>query len=253
MRTLFAPAFAALLVFTLPAAAAVPPAILAAPGRSDAARALDAGRKPVEVLSFFGVHPGEHVLDMMAGGGYYSELLAKAVSPKGQVTSFILKVPEEGDDPQEKAAWEALLARNPNVHLLRGDHAQPELPAKAFDFALLHLEYHDFYWESAKYHYPHADPNEVLKRLYAAMKPGGVVGVVDHVADPGGGDPRAVADKLHRIDPAVVKADFLRAGFKLDGESPVLMTGQDDHSKLVFDPAVRGKTDRFVFRFRKPG
>jgi predicted methyltransferase len=131
------------------------------------------------------------------------------------------------------------------------DIAHPAFAPASFDFALLHLIYHDLYWESAQYHYPHCDPDEVLKRLYAAMKPGAIVGVVDHVADPNG-DTRATVDKLHRIDPAVVKADFKRAGFELVKESPLLMTGQDDHSKLVFDAAVRGKTDRFIFKFRKP-
>ena len=83
------------------------------------------------------------------------------------------------------------------------------------------------------------------------MKPGGTVGVVDHVAAPGG-DTREVVAKLHRIDPAVVRADFERAGFLFDGESALLRNPADDHAKLVFDPAVRGKTDRIVYRFRKP-
>jgi predicted methyltransferase len=84
------------------------------------------------------------------------------------------------------------------------------------------------------------------------VKPGGIVGVVDHVAA-AGGDTRQVVDKLHRIDPAVIRADFEQAGFVLDGESDLLRNSGDDHSKLVFDPSVRGKTDRVVYRFRKPG
>ena len=82
------------------------------------------------------------------------------------------------------------------------------------------------------------------------MKPGGIVGIVDHVGPPG--DTREVVEKLHRIDPAVVKADFTAAGFTLEAESPLLANPADDHGKLVFDPSVRGKTDRFVYRFRKP-
>ncbi|WP_380874688.1 methyltransferase [Sphingomonas sp. DBB INV C78] len=242
---------AGLMLLGAPAFADVSPTILKAPGRSEAALAADAGRKPIQVLDFFGVAPGMKVLDLMAGGGYYSELLGQAVGPKGSVLAFVNATPEDGDTAKLDAAWQKLMSRNPNVRLEKGNIAKPDYKPASFDFALLHLEYHDFYWESEKYHYPHMDPNEALKRLYAAMKPGGVVGVVDHVAD-AGGDTRAVVDKLHRIDPAVVKADFQRAGFVLDAESPVLMTGQDDHSKLVFDPAVRGKTDRFVFRFRKP-
>jgi predicted methyltransferase len=82
------------------------------------------------------------------------------------------------------------------------------------------------------------------------MKPGAIVGVIDHVANPG--DPRATVEKLHRIDPEVVKADFKRAGFQLVGSSDLLRNPADDHSLLVFDPKIRGKTDRFMFKFRKP-
>ena len=195
--------------------------------------------------------PGQRALDLMAGGGYYSELLGQSVGAKGSVVAFINATPEDGDSAKQYEAWAKLLAREPNVRLQKGKVNNLAFAPNSFDFALLHLEYHDFYWESDKYHYPHVDPNDALKRLYAAMKPGGVVGVVDHVAD-AGGDTRAVVDKLHRIDPAVVKADFQRAGFVLDVESNVLMTGADDHTKLVFDPTVRGKTDRVVFRFKKP-
>lgn len=240
------------MLVSLPAMAAVSPDILKAPGRSDAAIAADAGRKPIAVLDFFGVAPGLRVLDLMAGGGYYSELLGHAVGPKGAVVAFINATPEDGETAKLNEKWQQLIARNPNVHLQKGSVADLRFPAASFDFALLHLEYHDFYWESAQYHYPRINPDAALARLYAAMKPGGIVGVVDHVAD-AGGDIRAVVDKLHRIDPAVVLADFKRAGFVLDKQSDVLMTGQDDHTKLVFDPTVRGKTDRFVFRFRKPG
>lgn len=253
MRRLFP--YAATAIFALmavPAFTAVSPDILAAPGRSEKAIAADAGRRPIQVLDFLDVKPGETVLDLMAGGGYYSELLGRAVGAKGSVTAFDLPLGTDAEAASEKQAWDQLLQRNPNVHLVQGDIAHPVFPPESFDFALLHLIYHDFYWESAKHHYPHVEPTEVLQRLYAAMKPGGIVGVVDHVADPNR-DTRATVEKLHRIDPAVVKADFRKAGFELIDQSPLLMTGQDDHNKLVFDPAVRGKTDRFLFKFRKPG
>ena len=95
------------------------------------------------------------------------------------------------------------------------------------------------------------EPDAWLKVVYAAMKPGAVVGIIDHVAKPGG-DTRAVVEKLHRIDPAVVKADFKRAGFVLEATSDLLRNPADDHSLSVFDPKIRGKTDRFIFKFRKP-
>jgi predicted methyltransferase len=251
MRYLLVPALTALLALSSTAFAAVSPDILQSQGRSDAAHAADAGRRPIELLNFYDVKPGERVLDLMAGGGYYSELIGKAVGPKGSVIAFDLPIGEDGSATKERESWKKLQERNPNVHFVGGDIAHPAFAPASFDFALLHLIYHDLYWESAQYHYPHCDPDEVLKRLYAAMKPGAIVGVVDHVAEPNA-DTRAAVEKLHRIDPAVVKADFKRAGFELVGESPLLMTGQDDHSKLVFDAAVRGKTDRFVFKFRKP-
>ena len=94
------------------------------------------------------------------------------------------------------------------------------------------------------------DPDAFLKTVYDSMKPGGIVGVIDHVGNPG--DTRETVEKYHRIDPAVVKADFERAGFKLDGESDLLRNPADNHSLLVFNPEIRGKTDRFVYKFRKP-
>jgi predicted methyltransferase len=94
------------------------------------------------------------------------------------------------------------------------------------------------------------DPGAFLKTVYASMKPGGIVGVIDHVANPG--DTRENVEKFHRIDPATVKADFERAGFKLAGKSEILRNPADDHSLLVFNPQIRGKTDRFIYKFVKP-
>ncbi len=99
---------------------------------------------------------------------------------------------------------------------------------------------------------PDTDPMLLLSKLHAALKPGGVVVVQDHVANPGG-DPAKVVDSLHRIDPSLVKRDFEKAGFVFDGDSALLAHPGDDHLKLVFDEAIRGKTDQFLFRFRKPG
>ncbi len=95
------------------------------------------------------------------------------------------------------------------------------------------------------------DPAVFLKTVYAAMKRGAVIGVIDHIAN-ANDDTRATVDKYHRIDPAVVKADFKRAGFQLVGSSDILRNPADGHSLLVFDPKIKGKTDRFVFKFRKP-
>jgi predicted methyltransferase len=147
-----------------------------------------------------------------------------------------------------KAKIDPMLAREPNVKLVTDFRAS--MAPNTYDFAMIHLNYHDFYWESEKFKVPRTDPNQVLAALYAAMKPGGIVAIVDHVGP--AGDTRAIVDKLHRIDPETVKADFQRAGFVLDGQSDMLRVSADDHTKNVFDPAVRGKTDRFVMRFKKP-
>ena len=247
----------ALAAAALPAAAGAKPATakadlaaaVAAPDRPAEQVKLDAVRKPAEVLAFAGLKPGDRAVDLFAGGGYYTEIMARAVGPKGGVLAW-LAAPET--NPKMLEGWTALKARVPNAAYFVTPTNAFALPASAFDFAMIHLNYHDTYWESAKYHFTRMDPDGFLKTVYQAMRPGGTVAVIDHVANPGG-DPREVADKLHRIDPAVIKADFARAGFVLDGESDLLRNPADDHSKLVFDPSIRGVTDRVVYRFKKPG
>lgn len=244
-------AIAASLCFTAAPALAQKPAdyaaAVSAPGRSADDIALDASRKPAEVLAFFGLKKGMTAADIMAGGGYYSDLMARVVGPKGKVIGY---EPTQFSDDKEKARWDALIARQPNISFAPYPFDGFAAPKNSLDFVLLHMVYHDLYWESEKYKVPRTDPAAFLRTLYAATKPGGIVGVVDHVALPG--DTRATVEKMHRIDPETVKKDFLAAGFVLEAESPLLHQAGDDHTKLVFDPAVRGHTDRFVFRFRKP-
>jgi predicted methyltransferase len=210
---------------------------------------LDEGRRPVEVLRFLGLERGDRVLDLFAGNGYYTEIIGKAVGPKGAVVAW---EPANFVDDKAKLTWSALGGRVPNARLLLSSAPGMALAPDSFDFVLLHLVYHDTYWESEKYKFPRVDPNAILAKVFIATKPGGVVGVVDHVASPGG-DTRQVVEKFHRIDPAVIRADFERAGFLFDGESDLLRNPADDHEKMVFDPAIRGKTDRILYRFRKPG
>ena len=218
----------------LPIAAAV-----AAKERPAEAVALDASRRPVEVLSFMRLKPGMKTFDLLTGTGYYAEIMGRAVGPTGSVVAYS---PASYNPEPIKAA------RVPNVKFVTSP-AEAFVP-NSYDFAMIHLNYHDFYFESEKYNIPRTDPDVVLKTLFAAMKPGGIVAVIDHVGP--AGDTRAIVDKAHRIDPATVKADFARAGFVLDGESSLLAMKDDDHSKNVFDPAIRGKTDRMTLRFKKP-
>jgi predicted methyltransferase len=144
----------------------------------------------------------------------------------------------------------ALVKRQPNVMLVKSLPGDAVFPA-GLDAAFLHLTYHDLYWSSEKFKFPKMDPAAFNTRLFKAMKKGGTVIVIDHVGV-AGMDPRVQADKTHRIDPALVRADFEKAGFKFAGDVPVLRTAGDNPETLVFDAAVRGKTDRFYFRFTKP-
>jgi predicted methyltransferase len=223
-------------------------AAVAASDRPADAIKLDASRKPAEVLAFMGLKRGDRALDLFTGSGYYAELMARVVGPTGNVVAW---EPANFVNDKSKAEWTALHARVPNTGILVTPASALSLPANAFDFVMIHLNYHDTYWESAKYGFPRVDPDALLRTVYQSIKPGGVIAVIDHVANPGG-DTRAVVDKRHRIDPAVARADFERAGFVLDGESDMFRNSSDDHSKLVFDPSVRGNTDRFAYRFRKP-
>lgn len=247
----FALLAAALLLPALPvrAAPAAVAAAVAAKDRPEAEVKLDESRKPAEVLKFLGLERGDRAFDFLAGRGYYSEIIARAVGPKGAVIAW--NPPGIAASDQAKAAWDGIRSRVKNASAFAVPLPNLALAPASFDFALLHLVYHDTYWESAEYGFARVEPAEVLAKLYGAMKPGGIVGVIDHVG-PAGADVRAEADKTHRIDPAVIRADFERAGFAFEGESDVLRVPGDDLSKSVFDPAVRGKTDRVVYRFSKP-
>jgi len=240
--------FVVLLATTTPVLAAPAKqvtAAVAAKNRPAEATTLDASRKPAEVLSFTGLKPGMKAFDLLTGTGYYAEIMGHVVGPKGSVVAYS---PANYDPEPIKAAFATLVTRTPNVRFVTAP--MEAFAPNSYDFTMIHLNYHDFYFESEKFNIPRTDPDVVLKTLFAATKPGGIVAVVDHVGP--AGDTRAVVDKVHRIDPATVKADFARAGFVLDGSSDVLHMATDDLSKNVFDPAVRGKTDRFVFRFKKP-
>jgi predicted methyltransferase len=220
-----------------------------APGRPDASVQLDEVRRPAEVLRFMGLRRGDRVLDYFTGGGYYADIMARAVGPNGLVVgwngaSFMRR-------EQIRTALAEVRARNANTAFYGTPQTAVAFPAESFDFVMFHLVYHDAYWESAEFGVPRHDPNDVVRAVWHATKPGGIVAVIDHHAAPGG-DTRAVVEALHRIDPAVVRADFERAGFVLEARSDMLRNPSDDHGANVFDASVRGRTDRFLYRFRKP-
>ena len=216
------------------------------PSRSADNSKLDASRKPVEILQWAGLRSGMRVLDMFGGNLYWAEIMAPAVGPKGHVTVW---QPAQFIDDKGKAAFAKFAAAAGNVDLRVSPAEAPDLPARSFDFAMINLNYHDVYWESAKFKIPRIDPAAWLKSLNAAMKVGGTVVVIDHAAKAGA--PRETVEKYHRIDPAVVRTDFRKAGFILVGSSKLLANPADDYTVNVFDKKVQGKTDRFVYKFRK--
>ena len=244
---------AAAAVLMLPSCMTTPPpdfaAAMAAPGRSQAHRDLDEVRRPAEILAFMGLRRGDRVLDYLTGSGYYAELMAQAVGPEGSVVGW--NTPSFNSNPQTRASLDGIVSRNPNVSFIATPITQLAFAPEAFDFVMMHLVYHDAYWESERFNLPRIDPNTVTRAIYQAVKPGGVVAVIDHVANPGR-DTRAEVEATHRILPETVRADFERAGFVLEAESPLLRNPQDDRSVNVFQPSIRGRTDRFVYRFRKP-
>lgn len=253
MRMIWKIATAVALAAGVPAVAWAAPADVAAAvanvsARTEANVKLDEGRKPAELLSFLGLERGMHVLDMFGANRYWVEIVAPAIGPEGHV---VVWNPSQFTNDKRKADFAAFAAKQPNAVLIITPFEAPRLGTNAYDFLLMNLDYHDVYWQSEERKIPRMEPDVWLKNLYAAVKPGAVVGIIDHAANPGG-DTRAVVDKLHRIDPAVVRADFERAGFVLEAESPMLRNPADDRTLLVFDEKIRGKTDRFVFKFRKP-
>ncbi len=234
------------------AAQAVPAdvaAAVSAPGRPAEAVALDEVRRPAEVLRWLGLERGDRVLDYFTGTGYYAEIMARAVGPTGSVTGW--NSAGFGRSERVRNAVAGIRERSPNTAFYSTPTTALSFADNAYDFVMLHLVYHDAYWESAQFGLPRIDPNTVTAALFRAVKPGGIVAVIDHVAAPGR-ETRAEVEATHRILPETIRADFERAGFVFDGESDLLRNPQDDRSVNVFTPSIRGRTDRVVYRFRRP-
>jgi predicted methyltransferase len=253
MRRLEIVAIALMLSTAVAPAMAAPgtPSIAAAVAASDRSAnnlKLDAGRKPAQVLQFLGLKPGMHVLDLFGANAYWAEITSPVVGPKGHVAVWM---PTQFYRPKTKESFEAFAAKHPNVSIVATPFEAPDLPKNYADFVILNDNYHDTYWQNDKFGIPKMDPNAFLKAVYASMKPGAMIGVIDHVANPNG-DARATVDKYHRIDPNVVRADFKRAGFTFVKSSDILRNPADKHDVEVHDPSIAGKTDRFIFEFRKP-
>ena len=216
--------------------------------RPEADRARDAGRKPAEVLKFLGITPGMTVLDMFSGGGYYTEILSYTVGDSGRVIAQSNEAYLQfvGDEFEERY----LGGRLSNAQVLMAENNELKLEAESLDAILLVLSFHDLFYAAPEQGWPAIDIAAFLAELYSGLRTGGVVGIIDHYAAEGA--PSDTGGTTHRIDPAIVIAMMAEAGFKLDAQSDMLRNPDDDYEKVVFDPEVRGKTDRFVMRFRKP-
>jgi predicted methyltransferase len=217
---------------------------VAAADRPEADRARDAGRKPGAVLETLGVEPGMTAVDLIAASGYYTEVLSVAVGPKGKVyaqnTAFVL---EYRDGANEKAISKRLAGnRLPNVERLDRELADTGLAPGSVDVAITALNFHDIYNGSGA-----EAAAGFLSAVYELLKPGGVLGIVDHVGAKG-----ADNTKLHRIDPALALAVVEASDFELETQSDLLKNPADDHTLMVFAPEIRGKTDRFLLVLRKP-
>lgn len=241
----------ATVVLAVPAAAAetkIPANIATAvadPSRPETDRARDANRKPSECLAFAGVKPGDRVADIIPGAGYFTRLFSKAVGPKGYVYAFM---PSDIDELYKKHGIPVPPPADPKYPNVSYIHAPIEkfVTPEKLDIAWTSQNYHDLH---DKFFGP-PDINVVNKAIYDSLKPGGVFIVLDHAAEKGSG--LRDTDTLHRIDENAVKKEVEAAGFKLVAESGVLRNPDDAHTKKVFDPSIRGKTDQFILKFRKP-
>lgn len=231
-----------------PVAVAIPANIAAAlsdPSRPAADMVRDAGRHPGEVLAFAGVKPGARVADLIPGTGYFTRILAKAVGPKGRVYAY---VPDELTKLANREPSVNAIARDPeysNVTVILNTLPNFAAPEK-LDLVFTAQNYHDMH---DKFMGP-ADLSVVNRQVFKALKPGGVYLVLDHAA-PAGSGLRHTED-LHRIDSATVRAEVTAAGFVFEGESRALRNPADPRTASVFDPSIRGKTDQFIYKFRKP-
>jgi len=215
---------------------------VAAPERSAKDRERDAVDKPAELLAFAGVKPGDKVADVFGGGGYWSEILARAVGPSGSVSL----VNNEGYANFARDGIKARFAdgRLEQVKQVVGPTNNLGMGKDQLDLIIIFMSYHDIYWVDEKEGWPKIDADNFVEQLRAALKPGGKLLIVDHAAKAGTGS--SAAQTLHRIDEEFTRKDFTSHRFKLEKTWDGLRNSADDHTKQVFDPAIRHKTDRFT-------
>ncbi|HET6628176.1 MAG TPA: hypothetical protein VFG91_00210 [Woeseiaceae bacterium] len=227
---------------------AVPPYITEAindPAR-EADKADDARRKMAAVMTFTQVEPGDKVAELVPGSGYWTRVFSAIVGPEGHV--YTVWPNETAKYSKESyAKWQELVKtpQYENVTLLQQPAAELSVP-EPVDLVFTSQNYHDYHDEFMG----PVDMSAFNKKVFDALKPGGLYVIIDHVAPEGSG--LSATDTLHRIDPAVVKKEVEAAGFEFDEASDALSNPEDTHESNVFDDAIRGHTDQFIYRFRKP-
>jgi len=243
MKHAFATGVAGIALMLSPAALWAQPAAEITAAVTDAGRpatdtARDANRKPAEIVAFAGVKAGDVVAEIAPGGGYYTRILAKAVGPEGKV--YAMMPTFFANRPGGLDAINALAAEYGNVTVVAVDFTRFTLPEPV-----------DLVWTTENYHdLANGNIASANKSVFDALKPGGIYFVEDHSA-PGTGT--SATSTLHRIDPAAVTEQVTAAGFALEAESDLLANPEDPHNISQSDPSIRGKTDKFALRFRKPG
>ena len=249
--TFATPLFALLLIVpfsTTASDADIYDAAVAHAGRSDNDLKRDPTEKPAEMMRLAGIKPGMNVVDVLAAGGYYSELLSFVVGPQGHV----LLLNNTAYDTFSNNVWRERIEKHhlTNVEHRTVDMASMGLGEGTFDAALMNKVYHDLYWVSPQDGWPKIDAGAVLDQIAHALKPGGVVLVVDHSAKPKTGS--SAAQDLHRIEEGFMREDFEAHGFEYVTKSNVFRRPDDARDQITYKGAMLGKTDRFVYVFRKP-
>ena len=237
-----------LLAFALPTLAADPSIeqAVANPERTAADRERDARDKPAEVMAFAGVKPGMVVADIFSAGGYYTELLAGVVGPSGKVLA-INNVPYAGF-AKEGIAARYKDGRLKNVEQRLVEASYMDIAPKSVDLAVIVMAYHDTYWIDEKEGWPEINVDGFLASIKRMLKPGGKLLIVDHNAAAGTG--KEVASKLHRLNEDWSKKSLIAHGFVFEKSYDGLRNPNDQLDKMVYDPAVKGKTDRYVHLYR---
>lgn len=238
------------LMFLAVAAGAADPtpieASIASPDRTAADRERDKREKPAEVMAFAGVKPGMVVADIFAAGGYYTELLAGVVGPKGKVLAI-------NNMPYATYAKDDIKARFTegrlgNVERRLVEASYMNIAPQSVDLAVIVMAYHDTYWIDEKEGWPEINTDGFLESIHRMLKAGGKLLIIDHNAPAGTG--RESASKLHRLNEDWAKKSITSHGFVLEKTYDGLRNPNDQLDKMVYDPAVKGKTDRYVHLYR---